>query len=152
MLDGSSRRGVRGALDEHHRRTALDLERGRLLGVRERRLEPLVCAHGHGVVARADQVVERAFERAVEQARKGVDRIRTALERDRLSVRKTYALDRIDARAELGLVLCCFALARREHSRPCGKAESPELIRERGGAGELELRLGDERASVAALA
>src|SRR5207302_198060 len=114
--------------------------------------EPLMCANGHRVVARPDQVVERAFERAFEQAGKGVDRIRAALEGDGLSVREAYALDRVDARAELGLIRCRVALARREHSCPCGDAEPAELIRERRGAGELELRLGDERAPVAALA
>src|SRR5207237_5042041 len=97
MLDGPPGRGVRGALDEHHRRAGLDLERCRLLGVRERRLEPLMCANGHRVVARPDQVVERAFERALEQAGKGVDGIRAALEGDGLPVREAYALDRVDA-------------------------------------------------------
>src|SRR6266576_110374 len=137
MLDGSPGRAVGGALDEHHRRTGLDLERGRLLGVRERRLEPLMCANGYRVVARPNQVVERALEGAFEQAGKGVDGIRAALEGDGLSVREAYALDRVDARAELGLVRCRFAFARREHSCPRGEAEPAELIRERGGAGEL---------------
>src|SRR5207302_10677491 len=57
-----------------------------------------------------------------------------------------------DARAELGLIRCRVALARREHACPCGDAEPAELIRERRGAGELELRLGDEGAPIAALA
>ena len=149
---GRPRRGVRGALDEHHRRAGLDAERLGLVGTGERRLEPLEGAHGNLVVAAADQLVERAVERLVEQAGKRVGGVRAALERDGRAVREAHALDREHARPEQRLVGLGVALACAQHPRAGGDAEAAELVGEGGGAGELEPRVGDERAAVAALA
>ncbi len=127
-------------------------ERRRVLRLREARLEPFLRPHRHVLVPSADQVVERAVERLVDQAREEIDGIGAAFERDGLSVGKAHALDRIDALAQRALMRLRGALTRAEHARPRGEPEIAELVGERRGARELDLPLRDERAAVPAFA
>src|SRR5207253_1436266 len=138
--------------DAHHRGARVDSQRFRFVRLGQRRLEPLLCTHRHIVVERADQLVDGAVERLVDQPGVDSDCIRATLERDRLAVRKAHALDRIDASAERALVRFGAAFYGAEYACARGEPETAELIGERGCPRELELRLGDERAAVAPLA
>jgi hypothetical protein len=116
------------------------------------RLEPLVRAHRHVVVQRADQVVDGSIERLVDQAGIDGDRVGAAFECDGLSVCQAYALDCVDASPESTLVRLGDALHGTKDTCAGGEPETAELIREGRGPRKFELRLGDEGPSVATLA
>ena len=100
-LDDAPALVVGDAVDEHQRRADAQPERRRLVLVGEHRLDALDGAHGRGVEALAEQLVEGAGQVELEQAAEALGGKARALERERLAVGEAHAhdLDRVVRRS-----------------------------------------------------